>query len=90
MLTIGIAGLSHLGIVTGTALASLGHMVIGYDARPGQCEALERGELPFFEPGLEELLVAHRRQLRWTHSSESLSICDLVYVALDVPTDHHN
>lgn len=55
---IGVVGTGHVGLVTCGSLASLGHDVIGVDTDAGKIESLQRGESPFYEPGLEELIDA--------------------------------
>ena len=51
-------GCGYLGAVHAAAMASLGHDVIGIDVDTRKVHLLERGEAPFFEPGLPELLGA--------------------------------
>ncbi len=53
---IGFAGLSHLGIITSTAIASKGFDVIAFDGRTELTQALSAGQPPILEPGLPELL----------------------------------
>lgn len=88
--TIGFAGLSHLGIVYSLATAAQGFDVIGFDSRPGLPENLSAGRFPVHEPGIEELLAAHRSQVSYTSDLDRLAACSLVFFALDVPTDEHN
>jgi UDPglucose 6-dehydrogenase len=54
---ISVIGCGYLGAVHAAALATLGHDVVGVDVDPVKLAALRRGEAPFFEPGLPELLV---------------------------------
>ncbi|GGA76514.1 UDP-glucose 6-dehydrogenase [Pseudoclavibacter endophyticus] len=53
---ISVIGCGYLGAVHAAGMASLGHDVIGIDIDARKVEALTRGEAPFFEPGLPELL----------------------------------
>lgn len=55
---IGVVGLGHVGLVTAACLAEIGHHVVGTDADRGRAERIRRGQAPFFEAGLEELLAA--------------------------------
>jgi len=55
-LNITVIGSGYVGTTTALVLAKLGHRVIGYDVDAGKVEKLNRGELPFREPGLDELL----------------------------------
>jgi len=50
-----IFGLGYVGSVTGLCLASIGHEVTGVEVVDSKVDAFNRGELPIFEPGLEEL-----------------------------------
>ena len=89
-MTIGFAGLSHLGIVSSLAAAAKGFEVVGFDPDAALCEALIGGELPVFEPGLDDLLAAHRSRIRFTADPSQLRACQLMVVSPDVPTDHAN
>ncbi|MFT4285116.1 MAG: UDP-glucose/GDP-mannose dehydrogenase family protein [Protaetiibacter sp.] len=53
---ISVIGCGYLGAVHAAAMAELGHEVVGVDVDASRVEALARGEAPFFEPGLTELL----------------------------------
>jgi hypothetical protein len=85
--TVGFAGMTHLGLVSATAIASKGFPTICYDPDRTLIAALERGALPVVEPGLPELLSANGSHQRFSHQREALSACDIVYIATDVPTD---
>jgi UDPglucose 6-dehydrogenase len=56
---ISVIGCGYLGAVHAAAMAELGHEVIGIDVDDAKVAALTRGEAPFFEPGLPELLEKH-------------------------------
>ena len=51
-----VIGCGYLGAVHAAAMASIGHEVVGIDVDERKIEALSRGEAPFFEPGLPEIL----------------------------------
>ena len=84
---IGFAGLSHLGICSAAAAAAKGFEVIGFDPDRDLVTALERGDLPVHEPGLDDLWSSHRARLALTDDVAGLRECDIVYLSLDVPTD---
>ena len=54
---ISVFGCGYLGAVHAACMAKLGHEVVGIDVVEGQVAALARGEAPFYEPGLPELLT---------------------------------
>ena len=55
-LKVGATGTGHVGLITSVTLAAMGHDVVGVDSDAEKIERLQRGEAPFFEPGLQELL----------------------------------
>ena len=49
-------GTGYVGLVSGACLADFGHQVICVDKDAAKVEALRRGEVPIYEPGLDELV----------------------------------
>jgi len=64
--TVGFAGMTHLGLVSATAIASKGFPTICYDPDHTLIAALERGTLPVVEPGLPELLSSNGSNQRFS------------------------
>ncbi|MBI2339910.1 MAG: UDP-glucose/GDP-mannose dehydrogenase family protein [Deltaproteobacteria bacterium] len=85
--TIGVVGLSHLGLVWSMGYAHLGFNVIGFDTDKETVSSLNRHVIPLEEPGLEELLKKHHSQLAFTHDPAALGQCPVIYFARDVPMD---
>ena len=56
MRRITIVGTGYVGLVTGTCLADLGNQVTCVDIDESKIAMLKNGEIPFFEPGLKELV----------------------------------
>lgn len=52
-----VIGCGYLGAVHAAAMASIGHEVVGIDVDQRKIDALSKGEAPFFEPGLQEILT---------------------------------
>ncbi len=85
--TVGFAGMTHLGLVSGIAAAEKGFKVICYDPDDKRIAAIKLGELPVSEPQLDELFEKNRERLVFSSQAGVLRECDVVYVAPDVPTD---
>jgi UDPglucose 6-dehydrogenase len=82
---VGVVGLSHLGIVTGTGLASLGFPVVAVDSDAEVVKALAAARPPVHEPGLPELLA--RSGAAFTTDYAGLERCGVVLLAADTVTD---
>ncbi len=59
---IAIIGTGYVGLVTGACFASLGHRVVCYDTDKKKILDLRKGKMPFFEPGLKELIQRMTRK----------------------------
>ena len=66
MSRIAIFGAGYVGLVTGACFAELGHTVAIRDVVPEKIDALRAGEVPIFEPGLDELLERNAERLTFT------------------------
>ena len=84
---VGFAGMTHLGIVSGIAIAARGFSVVGYDRDESLTGRLDRQDLPIPEPDLDRFLAANRNRIRFSSAPSDVSRCDVVYIAADVPTD---
>ena len=60
---IGIIGTGYVGLVSAVGLAELGHEVVGTDKVADKIEKIAQGNVPIYEPGLEELLQSDRRDV---------------------------
>ncbi len=86
-----IGGLGYVGLVTSACLAELGQDVTVVDADHKRLAAVEAGRLPFFEPGLKELVernVAAGR-LRFAPTlTDGVRNCRMVFIAVGTPARH--
>ena len=86
MSRIAVFGGGYVGLVTAACFAELGHDVAVRDIFPGKIEALRRGEVPIYEPGLDALLVRNSEHLRYTLDvRDALDGADFVFVCVDTP-----
>lgn len=65
-----VIGCGYLGAVHAAAMVSIGHEVVGIDVDAAKIEALSRGDAPFFEPGLPEILAEGIASGRLTFSTD--------------------
>jgi UDPglucose 6-dehydrogenase len=84
---VGFAGMTHLGLVSASAVAARGFKTICFDADRAVIRRLAQQDWPVLEPGLDELIRANGARQRFTGERGDLKDCDVVYVAPDVPTD---
>ena len=83
---IAVFGAGYVGLVTGACFAELGHRVTVRDVIPERIEGLRRGEVPIFEPGLDELLARNGERLSFTLDvTEAIDGAEFVYVAVGTP-----
>jgi UDPglucose 6-dehydrogenase len=86
MARIGIFGAGYVGLVTGACFAELGHEVILRDVVPERVERLRAGEVPIYEPGLEDVIARNREQLSFTLDvQEAVDGSEFLYVAVGTP-----
>ncbi|MEV0930581.1 UDP-glucose dehydrogenase family protein [Streptomyces phaeochromogenes] len=95
-LKITVIGTGYLGATHAAAMAELGFEVLGLDVVPEKIEMLQRGEVPMYEPGLEELLAKHvagiegsSGRLRFTMDwAEVAAFGDIHFVCVNTPQKH--
>jgi UDPglucose 6-dehydrogenase len=83
-----VIGVGYVGLVTGTCFADLGHQVTCIDIDETKIEMLAAGEMPIYEPGLEEMVRRNRQAGRLhftTDHKEALSGAEFAFIAVGTP-----
>ncbi len=83
-----VIGAGYVGLVTSACLAELGHTVVCVEINPLRLAMLERGEIPIYEPGLEELVRRHRTDGRLTFTDDytvAIPAADFAFIAVNTP-----
>jgi UDPglucose 6-dehydrogenase len=87
---VGVVGTGYVGLVTGTCLSHLGHKVVCIDRDEGRISALKAARMPFYEPGLEELVSHSLEQQRLSFADAGslarlVGEAEVIFVAVDTP-----
>ncbi len=83
---IGVIGTGYVGLVTAAGFAELGSDVFCIDIDAEKIAGLERGEIPIYEPGLQEMVVRNRERLHFsTDIATALEQARLLFVAVGTP-----
>jgi UDPglucose 6-dehydrogenase len=88
-MNIGVIGTGYVGLVTGACFAEFGVQVICADIDAEKIARLERGEIPIFEPGLEELVERNMKQGRLaftTKTSDAVEGSLVLFIAVATPS----
>ncbi|MFZ4108718.1 MAG: UDP-glucose dehydrogenase family protein [Candidatus Planktophila sp.] len=82
-----VIGCGYLGATHAACMSSLGFTVIGVDTDPNKVEMLSRGELPFYEPGLDTLLAQEIKSGRLTFTTDfsAVAAADIHFVCVGTP-----
>ena len=86
---IAMIGTGYVGLVSGACFSEFGIDVTCVDRDAGKIEALRRGEIPIYEPGLDELVernVAEERLTFTTDLKPAVSAADAVFIAVGTPS----
>lgn len=85
---IAIIGTGYVGLTTGACFAHIGHDVVCADIDPDKVERLSRGELPIYEPGLQQVVDDAMRagRLRFVvGAAEAAKDCEFAYLCVPTP-----
>ncbi|MCF6286994.1 MAG: UDP-glucose/GDP-mannose dehydrogenase family protein [Candidatus Hydrogenedentes bacterium] len=83
-----IVGTGYVGLVSGTCFSDLGHDVLCVDIDEKKIDALNRGEVPIYEPGLEEMVHANVEQGRLAFTTDikrAVEECLVIFIAVGTP-----
>ena len=86
---VAMIGTGYVGLVSGACFADFGHEVTCVDKDPSKIARLERGEIPIFEPGLDDLVAANVRDGRLSFAldgAEAIRTADAVFIAVGTPS----
>jgi len=89
---IAVIGTGYVGLVTGTCLAENGHSVVCVDRDPAKVASLEKGQIPIYEPGLEDMVArnaeAHRLSFT-TDTAKGVAGVEVVFLAVGTPSSEN-
>jgi UDPglucose 6-dehydrogenase len=86
---IAMIGTGYVGLVSGVCLSDFGHDVICVDRDPRKIEALQAGNVPIYEPGLEQLMARNVEAGRLSFTTEltdAVAGAEAVFIAVGTPT----
>src|SRR5882757_3209585 len=86
---VAMIGTGYVGLVSGACFADFGHHVICVDKDESKIAALNRGEMPIYEPGLDDLVAANVRAKRLSFTTDlkgPVAEADTVFIAVGTPS----
>jgi UDPglucose 6-dehydrogenase len=86
---VAMIGTGYVGLVSGACLSEFGHEVICVDKDQSKVKALEAGQIPIFEPGLDEVVAANVKAGRLSFTSDlkkAVPSADAVFIAVGTPS----
>lgn len=90
IMNIAIVGTGYVGLVSGTCFAEMGVHVTCVDVNEEKINALVSGQIPIYEPGLDEMVLRNYREGRLNFTTDLTSVLDdvdIVFSAVGTPPD---
>lgn len=85
-MNIAMLGTGYVGLVAGVCFADAGHDVICVDSNESKIKSLLDGQVPFYEPGLEELFGQNRKRMTFTKDvAEAVRAASVIFIAVGTP-----
>src|SRR3954469_6621149 len=85
---IAVIGTGYVGLVAGTCFADSGNDVVCVDIDDKKIKMLQAGQVPIYEPGLEELIIKNVKDKRLTFTTDlaaAVSVAHVVFIAVGTP-----
>lgn len=82
-------GSGYVGLVSGACFADFGHEVVCVDKMPEKIEALKKGQIPIFEPGLDVIVSNNAKAGRLSFTTDlktAVADADVVFIAVGTPS----
>src|SRR5947199_6246350 len=89
LMRVAMIGTGYVGLVSGACFADFGHHVVCVDKDAGKIAALQRGEMPIYEPGLDDLVAANVKAGRLSFAIDlkaPVAEADAVFIAVGTPS----
>ena len=86
-------GTGYVGLVSGVCFSDLGNDVICVDRDENKISQLKQGNIPIYEPGLEELVLKNFKNKRLSFSTnlkDSIRKSDIIFICVGTPTKKNN
>ena len=84
-MNIGVIGIGFVGAVTAAVLADQGNSIIALDIDSDKIARFNSGDIPIFEPGLKELILKNKKNLKFTADYKMLRGTEIIFVAVPTP-----
>ncbi len=87
-MNVAVVGTGYVGLVTGACFAEFGVSVVGVDKDAAKIDRLQQGQVPFYEPGLEEMVGRNMREKRLAFTTDIKTAIEhslVIFIAVGTP-----